>query len=213
MYRLQLAQKDGVTYACVAGNDTIYELDGKVFEDATAEMRNRQITKFTVDEVTELAFKTKAAQITLRKDGENWKYVEDALLPIDGKKVTDVLNVFRELRTHRFVEYDADDLAKYGLTGEVDRVSFSTKSGQKTEILLSATGPAGDTDKSRYALVADTKQVFLLKGDQAVKFEQKIRDFEKSANAPADNKMPPGGPGGPGGMPPGGFGGMGGGEE
>lgn len=210
VYQLQLAQKDGVTYACVAGNDTVYELEGKVFEDVTAEMRNRQIAKFTVEEVTEVAFKAKAAQITLRKDGENWKYVEDALLPIDSKKVTDVINAFRELRTHRFVEYAADDLAEYGLAGEVDHVSFALKSGPRTEILLSATGPEGDADKSRYAVVAGTKQVFLLKGDQAVKFEQKIRDFEKTANAPADDKTPPGGPGGPGAMPPGGFGGMGG---
>ncbi|HOW72480.1 MAG TPA: DUF4340 domain-containing protein [Phycisphaerae bacterium] len=207
VYRLQLAQKDGVTYACVADHDTVYELEAKVFEDVTAEMRNRQIAKFTVDEVTELAFKTKAAQITLRKDGENWKYVEDPVLPIDSKKVTDVLNAFREMRTHRFVEYAADDLGTYGLAAEdVDGVNFALKSGQKTELLLSANGPAADADKSRYATLGGTKQVFLLKGDQAVKFEQKIRDFEKSANAPADNATPPAAPG----MgSPGGFGGEG----
>lgn len=188
VYQLQLTRKDGVTYACVDGKDTIYELEGKVFEDVTAEMRNRQIAKFMVDEVTEVAFKTKAGQITLRKDGENWKYVEDALLPIDSKKVTDVINAFREMRTHRFVEYAADDLGKYGLTENVDRVGFALKNGQKTELLVSATGPVGDADKSLYAMVAGTQQVFLLKGDQAVKFEQKIRDFEKTENAPADNK-------------------------
>ena len=188
VHQILVSRKDGVTYAALTGGDVVYELDTKIFEDLTAELHDRQITRFTVEDVAELAFKTKAAQITLRKAGEEWQYVEDPVLPIDSKKVTDVCNAFRELRTRRYVDSAAGDPVKYGLAGNTDRLSITTKSGRKTEILLSADGPADDPDKSRYAMVAGTKQVFLLKQDQAAKFSQKIEDFEKKSGSSTENK-------------------------
>jgi len=143
-------------------------------------MHDRQITQFAIDEVTELAFKTAAAGITLRKAGDDWTYVEDPVVPIDKQKVTDVLNALREIQTHRYVDYDADDRAGYGLAGDVDRVAVTLSDKGRIEILVSATGPADDPDKSRYALRAGTRKVFLLKGEQADKFQQKLEDFEKA---------------------------------
>ena len=109
--------------------------------------------------------------------------MEDPVVPIDKQKVTDVCNALREIQTHRYVDYDADDLAGYGLAGDVDRVAVTLSDRRRIEILLSATGPAGDPDKSRYALLAGTRKVFLLKGEQADKFQQKLEDFEKTAGS------------------------------
>lgn len=185
IFRLAIARKDGVTYAAREDQPIVYELDAKVYDDALAELHDRQILKFEPNNVTDVAFESGESRIVLRKTGEEWKYLPDPVVPIDKQKVTDVLNAFRDLRTHRYVDYAADDLSRYGLDKQVDRVAVTADGGKTTGVLVAKTGPQDDPDKSRYAVVDGTKAVFLLKGDQAAKFAQKLEDFEKKAAAPA----------------------------
>jgi hypothetical protein len=211
IYRLAIGQKDGKTYACREDRALVYELDNKIFDDAKAEMHDRQVVKLDTAAVAEVTLVNGGNELTFRKSGEDWTCTADPVLPIDKAKVDEVLNAVRDLKTHRYVAYQAADLAKYGLTGQVGRVSMLVEGGKRIEILLSATGPAGDSDKSRYAVLADGKAVFLLKGDQADKFAKKLDNFEKKAQEPPKpggmgNPMggmgsPMGGPMG-GGMPP-----------
>ncbi len=196
-YGLQLAIKDGVVYACKPGDEVVYELDHKVYDDVVAEMYDHQVVSFEPAEVVELAFKTSAAQLTLRKAGDEWKYVEDPLVRIDGAKVTDVLNAFKDLKTGRFADYNAADLNKYGLADSAERISFGLKEGREIVLLLSPMGPAGDASQTmRYGAVRGTNRVFLLQGQQVAKFRQRVEDFQKheAAPAPAFNpNAPPGG--------------------
>jgi hypothetical protein len=144
-------------------------------------MYRRQIFKLEPADVTEMAFKAGMHSITLRKAGDDWKYVEDPLVQIDSSKVTDVLNAFKEFKTFRFAEYNAADLGKYGLASNTDQVTFGFKGGQKIEVLISSLmGPAGDaTQGLRYAALAGTNRVFMLKPDQVARARQRIEDFQK----------------------------------
>lgn len=188
--RLFISQKDGKTFACLDDGPTIWEMDERIHQDATAEFHDRQITSFTVADVAELSFERADGALTLRKSGDEWRYVNDPLVPIEKQKVTDVLNVLRELKTHRYTDYAAGDLGQYGLSEPSVRVVLGLSGGQRTEIRLSAAGPANDPDKSRYAVVAGSNKVFLLKEDQAKRFDQKIEDFAKPA-APAGGPSAP----------------------
>jgi hypothetical protein len=197
IYRLSLTQgkkegdKDGTIYAARDDQDIVYELDRKIFDDATAEMRDRQILKFEVANVIELGFEQSGTQVSVRKTGENWKYVPDPLVPIDDQKVTEKLNVFRDLKTHDYETYRDADLAKYGLDKDYDRMWVVLNDGKRLEVMLSKTAKVNDADKSRYAaLASDPKAVFLLKGDQAGKFQQKLEDFQKSATPAAAGATP-----------------------
>ncbi|NLE58979.1 MAG: DUF4340 domain-containing protein [Planctomycetes bacterium] len=185
VYRLMLSQKAGKTYACRADRDLVYELESKIYDDATAEMHERQVAKLDSATVTDLTLVVGGAELSFRKSGDEWTYVADPVLPIDKTKVDEVLNAIRDLKTHRYVAYQAADMAKYGLGGQVDRVSVVADAGKRIEILLSAGGPAGDSDKSRYAALSGSKAVFLLKGEQVDKFSKKLDDFEKKADSPA----------------------------
>lgn len=182
IHRLVLSQKGGKTYACREDRDLVYELENKIYDDATAEMHDRQVARLDTATVTDLTLVVGGSELSFRKSGDEWTYVADPVLPIDKTKIDEVLNAVRDLKTHRYVAYQADDLAKYGLTGQVDRVSLVADGGRRIEILLSPTGPAGDTDKSRYAVLSGSKAVFLLKDDQVNKFTKKLDDFEKKAS-------------------------------
>jgi len=179
IYRIALNQKNDKTYACLKGRNLIYELDKKIYEDAMAEIHNCHIAKFEVDKATGITFKTPNTDITLHKSGDEWTYLTDSHLPIDKQKVNDVINSLCDIQTHRYVDYDAADLAKYKLDSNIDRLIITLEGTQKIQILLSQIGPAADPDKSRYALRAGTRKVFLLKGEIADKFAQKLEDFEK----------------------------------
>jgi len=182
-YILNLSKQADKVYAAVAGRPMVFELDRRIYDDLTAEMHDCTLTHFTGPEVVEMAFVTGGKTMTLRKVGEEqWRYEEDPLVPIDSKKVKDLVIAFRGLRTHRFVDYDAEDVSAYGLGDSADRVRIVLKDGKKYEILLSAKGPAGDPDHSRYAMLAGTRKVFLLTGEQAAKFAQKLEDVEKKAD-------------------------------
>jgi len=194
VYQLLMIVKDGVTYACQPDSDAIYELDNKIVDDALVEMYDCQITQFDPADVTEAAFKNKVANITLRKVGNDWKYIEDPLVQVDASKVSDVLTAFKDLKTHRYTDYHSTDLAKHGLAGDVDRVSFALKNGRKIEILCSDTIPANDKAKTcRNGVVAGTDKVFHLRlQDQIPKFRQRIEDFQKRPGA--DRPSPGPGP-------------------
>lgn len=196
IYRVALAKKGDAAYAMVEGQPQIYEIDLKIYEDAIAELHDRQVLKFEVADVRQIGFEQGASQVVLNKSGDDWKYAADPLVPIDNQKVTEVINVFRDLKALRYEVYDKADPAKYGLAKDVQKMWVVLTDGQRSEVVVSGTGPINDADKSRYAMKTGTPSVFLLKGDQAGKFAQKLEDFEKSANA-APAPGPGAGPGGP----------------
>jgi len=179
--RLYLAQRGGKTYGCLSDGDMVYELDERIFADATAEFHERQITKFEVADVVEVTFGGKTP-LVFRKDGDAWKYALDPVLPIDKQKVTDALNDIRELKTEKYVSYSAADPGTYGLGAEAGRIAVKLNSGQQVEVLVSKDGPQGDANNSRYAMLANTKKVFLLSGEVAGKCERKLEDFEKGGS-------------------------------
>jgi len=191
IHLIAITQHDGMTYACVDNGPMVYELENKVFEDAMAEMHSRQVTKFEVGDVTELDFKHDNVDIGLRKIGSDWKLTNDPALPIDTAKVTDVLNAFHDLKTHRYVDYANADDAKYKFDKDVSRMTVGVTSGQKYEIVVAKSGPDNDADKSRYAKVSGLQGVFLLKGDQATKFDQKLEDFQKAKGGAPEKAAEP----------------------
>jgi len=180
-YILNLSRQGDVVYAVVAGEQTVYEMDSGIYDDLTAEMHDRTVIGYLTGHVTEMAFTADGQTMTLRKvaDGQ-WRYEEDPLVPIDTQKVEDIIKAFQGFQTHRYVDYEAEDLAAYGLEDEAARLRIDLEDGGRYEVLLSKQGPAGDPQNSRFAVLAGTRKVFLLTGEQAARFAQKLEDVEKN---------------------------------
>ncbi|NLX12311.1 MAG: DUF4340 domain-containing protein [Phycisphaerales bacterium] len=182
IYTLVLNQMDNKTYAGrpaqTGAAQLVYMLDNKVFEDATAEMHDRQVVQFETDEVIEIGFTSADDQVTFRRSGQEWRYQADPVLPIDAQKVTEAIERFRDLRTHRYAAYKIEDPSAYMLHEGVRRVSITLQDGTKMEIVLSSVGPENDPDRSKYARLADIDKVFLLTGEQALAFDKTLEHFE-----------------------------------
>lgn len=177
---LHLAQKDGRTYAAVDGSDLVYEVDNQVFTDATAELHDRQIVEFDTPDVAEVRFIGDDGSVGLRKSGEDWKYIADSLLPIDKDKVKTALDELKDIKTPRYVSYDAD-LSKFGLDDPAKRFAVVLSDGRRVEVLVSDKGPENDPDDRVYGVIAGQKKVFLLDAGDVEKMTRQIEDFEKAA--------------------------------
>lgn len=177
-HKLLLSQKDGQVYAMTDGGQMIFRLEDKVYADATAEMLDPQILNLTADEVTEITFGTGEEKLTLRRKDQEFECLSYPLVPIDKSKVTEAISAVVDLSTDRFVSYQTDDLAQFGLDQPAARVHLMCQDGTSQTVLLSASGPE-NTDGARYATLAHTGRVFLVDGEKADAFSKRLEDFEK----------------------------------
>lgn len=203
IYRVKLAKKGADAYATVEGSDLVYQIDPKIYEHLAAEMRDRAIAKFDVAQVTSVALVRPNDDMEFAQSDGKWSYRQDSTVALDDQKVKDLLNAVRDTKAYRYVRYQAApaDLTAYKLDTPATKVVVTATDGKKTELRISNDGPAGDTDKSKYATVAGSGTVFLLKGDQVDKLAKKLSDFTKSEKAasgsppitPGTVHAPPGG--------------------
>lgn len=187
-YRVFLARKGNEAYAMVDGSDLVYQVDTGIYDHLTAELRDRTVAKFDVAAVKSLSLVRPGEEMEFAQADNKWSYRQDNTVAIDDQKVKDVLNAIRDARVHRYVRHKAAaaDLAAYKLDAPALRVIVVTNGNVRVELLISADGPADDTDKSRYATVVGSEAVYLLKGEQCDKLQKTLADFLKT-----DKPAPP----------------------
>jgi len=187
LYRVRLARKGTDAYAMIDESDLVYQIDPKIYEHLDAEMRDRSVAKFEVPQVISLALIRPDGEMEFTQVDGKWSYRQDNTVTLDDQKIKDLLNAIRDAKVHRYVRYKAAaaDLAAYKLDAPANRIVVTASGGRKTELLISADGPANDRDKSRYATVVGSDAIFLLKGADVDKLaKKKLSDFTKS-NKPA----------------------------
>jgi hypothetical protein len=179
-YGLLINKTSEGVFACKPDGEMIYRLDEKIYEDATAEFHNLQITDFETDAVDEITFiSPKDEKLTLRQEdeGQGWKCLPHTLVPIDDSKVTETIKELSDLSAQRYVSYNVEKPADYGLTENILQVRIILTEGRTIELHVSQDGPANEN--SRYARLTDTNKVFLLTGEQVAKLHKSLDDFEK----------------------------------
>jgi hypothetical protein len=176
------ATPDGKIYARRQDRELIYEVDHTVLDNLLAELHDRKA--FPIDRATRIAtltFRTRDSAFTLEQVvHKSWIVDVDPALPIDPKKVDAALNSIRQLRTGKFVDYQAEDLAPYGLDDPAISLSFTDKFGESGALIVSARGPENDPQQSRYATLVGSNKVFLLPLNDLGALNKTVSDFEKT---------------------------------
>jgi hypothetical protein len=179
---LLAATPDGKIYARREEGQLVYEVDHTVLDNLLAELHDRKA--IPVDRQTypaKISYRTSDRAFTLEKVGKDkWIADVDSVLPIDPKKIDSALDELRNLRTGKFVNYRADNLAAYGLDSPAIEVTVVDEWGEPATIMVSATGPDRDPDQSRYATVAGTHEVYLLPLQDLGVLNKTLSDFEKT---------------------------------
>ena len=175
-YSLLVSQKDGKTYVARAESpDVVYMLGRGIYDQLTAELRDTSVFSFDAEQVTKVTLTKGESTEGFSKTDTGWEFIPEPDIPIDGAKVTNYLLGINNLKAQRFVEYNATDLAQYGLDAPAYQLTVDVDGAAQPALLVSATMP--DTG-GPYAKRADSNSIFTLPADAIIRITIDVAEFE-----------------------------------
>ncbi len=178
-YELAVTEHDGKFYARRSDKPIIYELSADFYQQLFEEFRTTEVLTFDDTKVRQLSIrKGDQTHVFVRGDGK-WTYQAEPDLPLDAKKVDNLLLQVRDLRTERYVRNAADDLATLGLTTPSQEVSVTLEDGSRRFLRVTSQMNDKQADKGHYACIDDSRDVFLLTPETLKRFEVYLPELEK----------------------------------
>lgn len=122
------------------------------------------------DSIQSLSWEYQSNTLSLHK-GETWLYDDDEAFPVDGKKVSKMLEQFQSFGVS-FVIEDVEDYGQYGLSDPTCTIRLATADASY-EIKL---GGYSTMDSQRYVSIGDGN-VYLVKNDPLDQFDATLSDL------------------------------------
>ncbi len=176
---LHVASAAGGYYAKLQGGSSIYQLRKSDYEALVADCHKKTVMGFQQSQATSVAVEDLEGTIRFDQKGDGWVFAAEPDLPIDSKKVTNLLIQLQDLRLKRYIGYGVDSLAEFGLDAPAKSVTVAAD-GETIKLLVSAKACPQDADGSVYAVIAGTSDVFIMTPDSVSRFDISLDDFEKA---------------------------------
>jgi hypothetical protein len=109
-----------------------------------------------------------------KDDSGKWSITAPAPLPADNASVGTVTSAVTNLASERVVDEHASDLASYGLQPALDEVTFTTKDGKKSTLLIGDDTPTGS---NAYAMLAGDPRLFTISSFNKGNFDKTSKDL------------------------------------
>ena len=177
-YTLLVASHQGTVYAVREDRDIVYQVAQRILNLLQAEYHDPAIFDFEESQVVGVAVTNSDGTIHefAKVDGQ-WRYSPEPDLPIDPKRVQDLLLRLKDLETERFISYSVTDPGDYGLDQPRASATVETDAGEHC-LAVSEEICEADPGKRRYATLAGTGEVFLVSQDTIERFEVDLEEFE-----------------------------------
>ncbi|MHC4609003.1 MAG: DUF4340 domain-containing protein [Planctomycetota bacterium] len=176
---LSVTEHDGKVYARRGDRSTIYEVARSLLKELQAEYHEPAIFDFQESQVVSVTGPDPEGRpIELSKVDDQWQYAGEPDLPIDAKKVTDLLLRIKNLETERFVAYGVADSAEYGLDQPWRSAKLQLEDAIEVGLLVSQRICEKDPEKRHYAALAGATDVFLLPDDAVEGFVIDLAELE-----------------------------------
>jgi hypothetical protein len=173
-FRLLVTEHEGRHYAKREDKSLIYAVDASLFEQLLNDMLKDRVWSFDQEDVTGFSVATPAGTFGFdRRDGE-WIYRAEPDLPLDGKKVEDLLLRIRDLKIVRYVEYDRSEPAAYGLDEPAMTVTVDTGNGSSALLVSTSAGLAAGP----VGTIEDGSGVFVLEPNVAERCAADLAELE-----------------------------------
>ena len=158
---------------------TVFLLSRRQARQEAVRESGETILAIDPESVTSLAWTNESGSFAFRREGDGWVYEGDEAFPVDGEKLTALLEPLEELGAAFTIE-DARDLGQYGLSDPAGSVTVGTESGTYTLTL----GDYSQLDAQRYLSLGDGK-VYLVTHDPMEEFDAVLRDLILDDSIPA----------------------------
>lgn len=165
-YVLLATEHDAGYYARREDTDSIYEISGALFAQLRAELREPAVLLFDAADVVSFSVRHGETEHGFERSDDRWVYRAETDLPLDAKKVEDLLLRIRDLKTERFVRYDdGADAVATGLSDPERTITVVVKNGTRHVLLVSSRGGVVGAPPGRLASVAGQPGVFVLSNE------------------------------------------------
>jgi hypothetical protein len=175
VYTLVVSRKGADVYARMGDGTWVYQLDPVVNTHLTAELHDRTVAKFEADQAASIKVPTDTGQtLEFVKKGDKWTYLTDPFFQVDDKKIKEWLGLLSGTRAERYVAYNMQNAADYGLATPLFETEITLANGKATKLIV-----AKPTESGKYvATVVGTTAAFELPA-ASVKQLQKPLSFFK----------------------------------
>jgi hypothetical protein len=167
-------------YAKLAKGDQVFLLGSKLSGQALAEFRSRKAWDPSLDaaQIDQLTVTGPAGPYTLRKQGSDWKAVDQPTANVVSKSVTDLLDALAGVKAERYVADIKGDLQLHGLQPPLWKFDAKTPSGTRTLLV----GRAEGDSRRHYAAISGSDAVFVITAEDADRLLRPLSAFveEKS---------------------------------
>ena len=165
--QVNLSKRGENVYAHRLDRPVFVQLEADIYDALMAEFLRGDIWNFEPSKV--VAFGSVDDQyspgtgprVEIRKDRGRWQYSLEPDIPIDSQKIDKHIEQMKNLKTRRFVEYNATNLSSYGLDSPGQRIFFEMEGGGAYELLVSKMPFRGEGQRY-YATVAGTNRIFVI---------------------------------------------------
>ena len=171
-------EHDGKHYAQRLGSPVIHEIAAETYQLLTAELRPADVLRVDVAKVQ--AFTIREGEVThgFERSGAKWMYSAERDLPLDAKKVENLLLQVGDLKTEYVVSAAPADVEDLGLTAPQHEVSLEMQSGEKGVIRISAMSCEKSGTPGYYAQSSESAEVFLLAPDMIDRIRVSLPSLE-----------------------------------
>jgi len=176
-FRLLVSKRAEKVYAKRPDRPWIYEIDPIIRTHMLAELRDRFVIKFDPQDAVAIKVPTpKQGQVLeFVKRGKTWTYLGDRFFQVNQQRVKDWLNDLKNLKVQKFIAYEAEDIADYGLDQPQVQAEVTLKDGRVLKLLI-----AKPTSTGRYAAaISGSKAVFELQASQVRRIKKTLEYFKK----------------------------------
>jgi len=187
-YDLLVTEHEGKVYARRGDQQTIYELTPDVLATLREEYRTPELFSFQDSQAAAVtAFDNQGRPMTFRKEGDGWQCTASPDLPIDPKKVTNLLLQIKDIKTDRYVSLAAEDLSAFGLDQPWRSVTVELEGGATVGLLISERQCEKDKEHRHFGMLKDAASasagttpagVFLLPSDALTRCTMELAEFE-----------------------------------
>ncbi len=180
---ISIGLRSGKVYARRADRDALFEIPASVLDAVEADVHSRAIWSFEMSQVKNVTVKSDGVSHGFGRGSAGWYYLPEPALPIDAKKVDNLVLQLGDLKLKRYVAYDVTDLRPFGLDNPARSVTISTDEGRSLELFISDRASAADGERNVFAAIKGWPHVFLLTPATVLRVSVDMDEFERDAGS------------------------------
>jgi len=174
-YPMVFKKREAAVYAALAEDKQVAKVSDEVYKAVRAELLQRDVFgDIETQQVDRLVIARGGRQFAFEKVQGRWRYPADPVFQVKASAVEDVIEALSDLQAKRFVDFEAEQLDRYGL----DKPALVVEAYRGGERLARLSVGKEADDEGRFAICSGPKRwVFVISDSDVEKLDKQLKQF------------------------------------